>query len=278
MIGRGGSVLKQAGTDARRELEALLGVRVHLETHVQGRARLAAARRTSLDRLGPLNRGRPRTPSARPKSQSCDAREAAAVESRREVTAPSATRTDPAALGSPRGRGRQMFDRMHRLRRGAVVAVAVLAAAAVLAGCGGRQRQRPELARPDGPDAQPDPRSLHAVLLGRGRHRRRRHRRHDLRRRCDSGRSPAPERSPKQIHGNTVLEISWTIIPALILVVMAVFTIPVDLRPRTSEPDGRRRRARQRHRPPVVLGVRVHRRASSSPPTRCTSRSTGRSA
>ncbi len=44
VIGKGGSVLKRAGTDARRELEALLGVRVHLETRVKCRARLAAPR------------------------------------------------------------------------------------------------------------------------------------------------------------------------------------------------------------------------------------------
>ena len=35
VIGRGGSVLKAAGTAARRELEALLGTRVHLETRVK---------------------------------------------------------------------------------------------------------------------------------------------------------------------------------------------------------------------------------------------------
>jgi GTP-binding protein Era len=35
VIGRGGSVLKAAGTAARRELEALLGMRVHLETRVK---------------------------------------------------------------------------------------------------------------------------------------------------------------------------------------------------------------------------------------------------
>ena len=32
VIGKGGAVLKEAGTAARRELEALLGTRVHLET------------------------------------------------------------------------------------------------------------------------------------------------------------------------------------------------------------------------------------------------------
>ena len=35
MIGRGGAVLKAAGTAARHELEALLGTRVHLETRVK---------------------------------------------------------------------------------------------------------------------------------------------------------------------------------------------------------------------------------------------------
>ena len=69
VIGKGGSVLKRAGTDARRELEALLGVRVHLETRVrvepdwQRRAHAlgppralirwsARCRAHSLDRLG----------------------------------------------------------------------------------------------------------------------------------------------------------------------------------------------------------------------------------
>jgi GTP-binding protein Era len=35
VIGRGGRVLRDAGTAARQELEALLGVRVYLETHVR---------------------------------------------------------------------------------------------------------------------------------------------------------------------------------------------------------------------------------------------------
>ena len=34
---------------------------------------------------------------------------------------------------------------------------------------------------------------------------------------------PGQERSPKQIHGNTVLEISWTIVPALIPALWATF-------------------------------------------------------
>jgi cytochrome c oxidase subunit 2 len=36
---------------------------------------------------------------------------------------------------------------------------------------------------------------------------------------------PGEERNPKQTHGNSTLEISWTIVPALILAVMGVFTV-----------------------------------------------------
>jgi GTPase len=51
VIGRGGQVLKRAGTAARRELEALLGVRVYLETHVRV-VRDWQRRAHALDRLG----------------------------------------------------------------------------------------------------------------------------------------------------------------------------------------------------------------------------------
>jgi GTP-binding protein Era len=51
VIGRGGSVLRDAGTAARLELEALLGVRVHLDTHVRV-DRDWQRRASSLDRLG----------------------------------------------------------------------------------------------------------------------------------------------------------------------------------------------------------------------------------
>ena len=51
VIGRGGAMLRQAGTEARLELEALLGVRVHLETHVRV-DRDWQRRPSSLDRLG----------------------------------------------------------------------------------------------------------------------------------------------------------------------------------------------------------------------------------
>jgi GTP-binding protein Era len=51
VIGRGGRVLKDAGTAARQELEALLGVRVYLETRVRVE-RDWQRRPHSLDRLG----------------------------------------------------------------------------------------------------------------------------------------------------------------------------------------------------------------------------------
>jgi GTPase len=51
VIGRGGTVIRDAGTAARRELEALLGVRVHLETSVAVE-RDWQRRAHSLDRLG----------------------------------------------------------------------------------------------------------------------------------------------------------------------------------------------------------------------------------
>jgi GTPase len=51
VIGKGGSVLKEAGSEARTELEALLGARVHLETHVKV-DRDWQRRPRALDRLG----------------------------------------------------------------------------------------------------------------------------------------------------------------------------------------------------------------------------------
>jgi GTP-binding protein Era len=51
VIGRGASVLRDAGKAARLELEALLGIRVHLDTHVRV-DRDWQHRESSLDRLG----------------------------------------------------------------------------------------------------------------------------------------------------------------------------------------------------------------------------------
>jgi GTP-binding protein Era len=51
VIGKGGSVLKTAGTAARLELEALLGIRVHLETRVKVEPDWQR-RAHSLDKLG----------------------------------------------------------------------------------------------------------------------------------------------------------------------------------------------------------------------------------
>jgi GTP-binding protein Era len=51
VIGRGGSVIKEAGTQARKELEALLGAKVYLETHVKVEPDWQR-RPEALDRLG----------------------------------------------------------------------------------------------------------------------------------------------------------------------------------------------------------------------------------
>jgi GTP-binding protein Era len=51
VIGRGGAVLRDAGTRARKELEALLGTRVYIETKVRV-DRDWQRKAASLDRLG----------------------------------------------------------------------------------------------------------------------------------------------------------------------------------------------------------------------------------
>ena len=51
VIGKGGAVIKEAGTAARMELEALLGTKVHLETHVKVEKDWQR-RPDALDRLG----------------------------------------------------------------------------------------------------------------------------------------------------------------------------------------------------------------------------------
>jgi GTPase len=51
VIGRGGEVLKTACSNARRELEALLGTRIHMETRVRV-DRDWQRRPQALDRLG----------------------------------------------------------------------------------------------------------------------------------------------------------------------------------------------------------------------------------
>jgi len=119
-----------------------------------------------------------------------------------------------------------MFDRLHRLRRGAVIGASVVAAMAVLTSCGGDNNNGQNSLDPAGPQANQildlfTPFFWIAVVVGVG---------------VVGGtifvalrfrEKPGQPRSPKQVHGNTVLEISWTIVPALILMVMAVFTIPV---------------------------------------------------
>src|SRR4051812_40819517 len=117
-----------------------------------------------------------------------------------------------------------MLDRTHRFRRAAIVA-AVAIAAAVLAGCADTGPDNKQNATsPRGPYARKildltQPFFWIAVVIGLG---------------VLGGTiyvalrfrvKPGEDRAPKQVHGNTVLEVSWTIIPALILAVMAVPTV-----------------------------------------------------
>ena len=86
------------------------------------------------------------------------------------------------------------------------------------------------------------------------------------------GKKDVDER-PKQTHGNTPLEIGWTLVPALILAVIAVPTVSTDLQPHRG-PRGPDRG--HRHRQAVVVAVRLpaerRRPRRSSPRTTCTSR------
>ena len=118
-----------------------------------------------------------------------------------------------------------MLDRTHRFRRaGATAAVAI--AVVMLAGCGDSTgpKNNQNALRPAGTYARQilhltEPFFWVAVIVGLG---------------VIGGtffvalrfrEKPGEERSPKQIHGNTVLEISWTVIPAVILAIMAVPTV-----------------------------------------------------
>jgi len=118
-----------------------------------------------------------------------------------------------------------MLDRMQRLRRGAITAVGTAAAVVVLASCGSAaSHNRQDALHPEGPAAHKilnlmTPFFWVAVVIGAGvlfmtifvavRFRER----------------PGEDRNPVQTHGNVVLEVSWTIIPFLILAVMAVPTV-----------------------------------------------------
>ena len=118
-----------------------------------------------------------------------------------------------------------MLDRKQRLRRGALTVVGTATAVVVLAGCGGTgPHNRQNTLHPAGPAARTiinlfSPFFWVAVVIGAAvvsmtffvaiRFRER----------------PGVERNPVQTHGNVVLEVSWTIVPFLILAVMAVPTV-----------------------------------------------------
>jgi cytochrome c oxidase subunit 2 len=118
-----------------------------------------------------------------------------------------------------------MLDRTHRFRRAGTTA-AIAIAVVTLASCGdstGPDNKQNAL-RPQGKYARQilhltEPFFWIAVIVGLG---------------VIAGtfyvalrfrEKPGEERAVKQVHGNSVLEISWTVIPALILAVMAVPTV-----------------------------------------------------
>jgi cytochrome c oxidase subunit 2 len=119
-----------------------------------------------------------------------------------------------------------MLDRKHALRRAGVTVATAGVAVLLLASCGsdtGPSNGQNAL-RPAGPDAKKildltRPFFWIAVVIGVGvlvatiyvalRFREK----------------PGEERMPMQTHGHTALEISWTVVPAVILAVMGVFTV-----------------------------------------------------
>jgi len=118
------------------------------------------------------------------------------------------------------------LDRKHRFRRAGLALAVAVVSVTVLASCGDSTgpKNKQNALRPSGPYAKKilhltEPFFWIAVIVGVGvvfgtiyvalRFREK----------------PGEPRDVKQLHGNTVLEISWTIIPALILAIMAVPTI-----------------------------------------------------
>jgi cytochrome c oxidase subunit 2 len=118
-----------------------------------------------------------------------------------------------------------MFDRFRRVSRRGPVAIAVAACAVALTACANQDEKHQQNAlKPKGHAARQildltTPFFWLAVVIGIGvvgavvvlafKFREK----------------PGEERNPKQIHGHTALEMTWTIVPALILAVMGVFTV-----------------------------------------------------
>src|SRR5579862_283040 len=115
-----------------------------------------------------------------------------------------------------------MLDRRQRLRRGAWAGVALMGLTFALAGCSSNNNKQNAL-HSAGPAAHKIlnlftpffwlPIAIGVLVVGMTLFV------------AIRFRDPHQERNPVQTHGNTALEISWTIVPFLILMVMAVPTI-----------------------------------------------------
>ena len=116
-----------------------------------------------------------------------------------------------------------MTPRRSRGRR--LVLAAAAAVVLVLAGCSEVKNNGQNSLRAQEPAGAEDRRPLRPDPDHRDRHRHRDHGRHGRARRSKFRYRPGKNENPKQVHGNTRLEIGWTILPALLLAIIAVPTV-----------------------------------------------------
>ena len=80
---------------------------------------------------------------------------------------------------------------------------------------------------------------------------------------------------PPQVYGSEQVEVAWTVIPILIVIVLSLTTARTVFEVAGPREAGRRPRGHG-DRPAVVVGVPLSRSSASSPPTSCTCRSATR--
>ncbi len=222
VIGKRGAVLKEAGTRARRARASARHAGVPRNPRLGG-ARLAASRPF----FGPsrvLNARLVIRPEIGRENQAAEVADREHVPCR-VPTAFDSNDVRAAVLEgdmTPRRMRTARRSRARTARRGALVAVVVSSLA--LAGCAEAKNNGQNTFKPHGPDAQKifdlfAPVAILAIAVGifiiiatvyvgiKFRYR------------------EGKNENPKQVHGNTKLEIGWTMIPALLLAVIAVPTI-----------------------------------------------------